>query len=130
MGDSKNGINSKKEGGANNATGVVFISLRDPVERFYSAFNWRQRVFCDPSTSNNLNADCKSLPQTEKEILQQIKWNGFAAESQFSIEPQVLFHRYNRSADLLAKSLCNGTSQKQAWSDMKYIVHSKDRIVD
>lgn len=98
----------------------VWINLRDPVDRFVSAFYWRLVVICDP------DGDTRSTKGNAPEEPQQ--FCKYASKE----ETQLLFYEYRRDANLLAEALCsqNETVSSQAKKGIKKIEHIRNGITD
>jgi len=104
-----------------------WINLRDPVDRFVSAFYWRQMVLCDPEGDERTAG--QGFVRLPDGLSRFCKMPQNALEQR---ESEALFYRYNRSAEELAAALCstNRTKASLAAEDMKTILHAKDGIAD
>lgn len=92
---------------------VRFITVRDPVDKFESAFNWRLIIFCNPNGDNREPASSSFLsPETKC-----TKQNGK--------EIDILFHKYQQNVNMLAESLCSKNEKKkqEAENDVGLIGH-------
>lgn len=98
------------------------ITIRDPVERFVSAFNWRLVVSCNPDGD-----DRKAGPGAHNNPGHLCKSKNKNVE-----EAKILFHRYEKNVNILAEALCskNEIEKEQAHYDMKEIVHVKHSLSD
>jgi len=108
--------------------GYVLVSLRDPVDRFVSSFYWRQKITCDPE-----NGDTRRAPMpNEGGGLVSNQPDLYCNDRAWPPEKEVLFHRYNRDADALARALCSADEAvaEQARKDILSIGHAKHKIVD
>jgi len=120
-------VDETKEKKARHEVSVI-INLRDPVDRFVSAFYWQQHLLCDPNgeeirkpgkpIANGHLRYCLGADDANRDDYDELK--------------QILFYRYNRSANALAQSLCSERrdEQAQARQDMRRIPHSQYSIAD
>lgn len=108
--------------------GVVMVTLRDPIDRFVSAFYWRQLLLCHPKGDTRrvcTPQSCGVLASRNPEKYCRKVTNRDTLDIMFG-------PRYNASADQLARALCSRDQKisHQAAYDMKRIEHSKWGIVD
>jgi hypothetical protein len=75
---------------------TVFISVRDPVDRFVSAFYWRLQLWCRKD-QNETRIAGGPAPRYPHQYCNYYR----------PAERKVLFERYRENANLLAESLCN-----------------------
>lgn len=110
---------TQEELGNKNRT-AIFISLRDPVDRFVSSFYWRLLISCDPEGDTRSPGNAPNNP------------GKYCTHRVSEREQEILFYRYNRDANELASALCstNVTKAKLAANDMKRIEHTRHTIVD
>jgi len=106
---------------------VIFIDLRDPVDRFVSAFYWRQLVHCDPEGDEREPGTGRAAnrhPDTHCTNEPDIEYS--------DREMRVLYYDYNRDANELASALCSDDAAKsrRAELDMEEIGHTKLSITD
>ena len=91
---------------------ALVVALRDPVDRFVSAFYWRAYMVCHPTQSDwkGPPRGCKRSPR----------------------EAQTLFQTYNLSASQLAEDLCSAdaTLKLQARDALATIQHARWSIQD
>ena len=99
----------------------IIISLRDPVDRFVSAFYWRILVHCHPEVDKR--------PPGRPPQMQKCQTDRFPGLSNETI---ALFYRYNQSASMLAEDLCSGneTSARIARESLGTILHGQHNIDD
>jgi len=141
LGRSDNGGDSDDDDNEGQRRDVVLLTVRDPVDRFVSAFRWRQQLLCDNFSGVERRKPGKPM-----------NFGGLA--SPFCIEPRkgdanglaerrvLLGPKYNRSVDVLARALCrdkddttsnngnrgndnNKNATEEALNDMKLIKHSQ-----
>jgi len=117
---------------------VVLISIRDPVDRFISAFYWRKLMLCAIDMSTERRRPGPPLSGGKGEFDKRFCVNprnrtGLVREQEIVLGP-----RYNGSAEALARALCSsstGTSssaarRERARKDMASIKHSQYSIAD
>lgn len=95
------------------------ISLRDPVDRFVSAFYWRVLRICHPQVERRTqNTSSKCLSDDPEYVGRP--------------ETKILFYRYHQNASLLAQDLCseNSTKAQIANESIKEILHAQHSIRD
>lgn len=99
----------------------LFISLRDPVDRFVSAFYWRTLVLCHPEKSKRRTLAKGETCKADRENA-----------SKYKDELETLFYRYHENATALAVDLCstNQTKAEIARSSVDTIYHAKYRFID
>lgn len=100
--------------------GLIWIGLRDPVDRFVSAFYWRKLVICDPDNETRKVGKAAFAHPTE------------ICKRSTEREEEIIFSRYNRDAGNLAEALCssNASEASLAAEDIKYIGHVQFDISD
>jgi len=95
---------------------TVFITIRDPIDRFVSAFNWRIVILCEQGTAAFDDPDhiC------------------FKNDCVHCRENEILFNTYNRNVSKLAEALCSNNEEvkRQAEEDLVFIKHAKYSLVD
>eukprot|EP00977_Amphora_coffeiformis_P002721 scaffold521_cov167-Amphora_coffeaeformis.AAC.12 len=104
---------------------LLLFGVRDPVDRFVSAFYWRILRVCHPEVD-------KRPPKSEiPAALRKRKCQSDESRN-FVNESNVLFYRYNQNASLLAEDLCstNTTTARIARESVGTIWHAKDSIED
>jgi hypothetical protein len=80
---------------ANHNDTTVFISVRDPVDRFVSAFYWRVKVWCQNGNDTRIaGGPVAQFPNLYCRYFHPL-------------EGEVLFQRYRQNANHLAESLCS-----------------------
>ena len=89
----------------------IFITLRDPIDRFLSAFYWRAYMVCHPDET-------------------QRKWDGpprGCKAKRYPEEARILYHTYNLSASQLAEDLCSTSDavRTKAQASLSRIEHAR-----
>ena len=97
---------------ANTKDNVFLVTIRDPVDRFESAFNWRGRLVC---RSNDNRERKDHFPETEENIEIFCKKN-----------ENIIENRYGLNVNHLAEALCDEEEREYA----SKIPHIKDSITD
>lgn len=98
-----------------------FIVVRDPVDRFVSAFNWRGLLLCHPNREDKRDKKLSAFDDPEMSCEKYKKENK---------EVQIIFNKYNENINNLAEKLCdeNPKIQKEARDDIKKIRHLKNQM--
>jgi hypothetical protein len=100
---------------------TFLIDIRDPVDRYFSAFKWRKLVLCNP-----LNRT-KTPAVGEKVMLDPQKYCQPRARN----ESIMIHEKYQANASLLAEALCEtGEAGEEAQRDFKRLSHAKDCLSD
>lgn len=97
----------------------TLVTIRDPVDRFVSAFNWRSLVLCHavnetrtPNLKATLYPDSFCNPHSPKESI-------------------MLHAKYKSNANHLAEAVCDtGSAGEEARQDLKMIKMMKETLVD
>ena len=102
---------------------ILLISLRDPVDRFVSAFYWRILRLCHPELDKR-----GERPASVRGTTCQNDNN----RDEFVDETEALFYRYNQNASWLAEDLCstNKTKAQIARESLGFIWHAQYDIGD
>uniref|UniRef100_A0A7R9ZDJ6 Sulfotransferase domain-containing protein n=1 Tax=Pseudictyota dubia TaxID=2749911 RepID=A0A7R9ZDJ6_9STRA len=98
---------------------AIWISVRDPVDRFISAFYWRKLVMCNPKNDMRERGPASKDPSK------------YCTEAD-DREKQIIFSRYGGDAGSLAAALCSldPLVSSLAAEDMKHISHIQSGISD
>lgn len=92
----------------------IMINIRDPIDRFFSAFNWKMACLCNPFGDNRRKSELAyGSPQT-------------MCNPGGEIERQLIFHKYNMTANNLAEAVCT----EEGREDLRQIQHAKFNIKD
>jgi len=102
--------------------GGSFIVVRDPIDRFISAFNWRGELLCHP------NKEDKRVPKS-------YAWDNpevyCEAHNKKNIEEvQIIFNKYNETINNLAEKLCDDNQEirEEARNDVRQIRTLQDQM--
>jgi len=93
-----------------------FITIRDPIDRFVSAFNWRSILLCN---DDNVREKFKYLQDKDKVTFDPIL---HCKERQH--ETQVIFQKYQQNVSVLAEGICSNWSQTK--NDLDFIGHIRE----
>lgn len=122
---SRNVVDNLLEG----ETKTLVINVRDPVDRFVSAFDWRSYLFCslDDKRIPYPSKDGKRIPHPstdpEKFCLR--------TNSNNKREAIMLANTYNHSVSNLAEALCDGSpTHKDAVTHAGWIGHAQTNLRD
>lgn len=118
-------IDSKWKESNNQRHPLLLFGVRDPIDRFVSAWYWRILRLCHPEVD-------KRPPQNERPDSLRKKPCISDDGRNFANESSILFYRYNQNASLLAEDLCssNETIARIARESLATIWHAKDGITD
>jgi len=102
---------------------LVVVTVRDPVDRYVSAFYWRLLVLCDPNGDGRPRVGGRG---------HHCKDNSVGGEI------DTLFYRYGRDANVLAEALydddgknaSDGARALPARADLRTILHARHGLVD
>jgi len=95
----------------------VFITIRDPVERFVSAFNWRSLLIC-----NDFN-------ETRQRGRSRANYPMEYCDERVE-EKEIIHHKYKKNVNNLAMALCQQHHHKEAITDVDKISHAKYSLSD
>jgi len=103
---------------------TVFITIRDPIDRFVSAFNWRALIYCNPDGDSR-----KHLGHTPHDVEKSCYETN---DNHYEREINILYHKYKQDVSKLAEALCssNEEEKRQAEEDVALIGHIKHSIMD
>lgn len=98
----------EKRFGANVNTTKFVVAIRDPIDRYVSAFYWRHKIVCNPYREGKKEKGCQ--------------------QNSSPLEKDALFHTYNDDASALAEDLCslNEAVAQEAWRMLRKIRHAQD----
>ena len=92
----------------------MMINIRDPIDRFFSAFNWKMACLCNPFGDNRRKSELAyGSPQT-------------LCNPGGETERQLIFYKYNMTANDLAEAVCT----EEGREDLRQIQHAKFNIKD
>lgn len=125
-----------------NSTMTAIVSIRDPVDRFVSAFYWKRKTIC--ARHPNLCANAKTWqqqqnlhrhrpPSLSSSSLSLSDTNSSSLDIIEAMQRYILFEKYQQNANMLAESLCrddNYTAFVDAQVDVGMIAHMKNSIHD
>lgn len=101
-----------------NTDGHVFlVTIRDPVDRFVSAFHWAGRVACQSNDTREV---------ATKENWHRYNYTELGIKSMCKPETNLVDSKYNFNVNNLAEALCEKGEEKY----VKQIEHMKYSIVD
>jgi hypothetical protein len=106
---------------------TLLVNIRDPVDRFVSAFNWRSLLFCqrDGETRKKYptEVDVKDRKMHQPHLQpQQVCFD----TSVYPQEAKIIQRLYNDDINQLAESLCEESEKfDQAVKTTKFISHAK-----
>ena len=107
---------------------ALLINIRDPVDRFVSAFNWRSLLFCqrDGEQRKKYTAD-EHRGRHQPHLYPQ---ESCYDESLYPKETKIIQRLYNDDINKLAESLCEESSNfEQAVESTKFISHAKRSLI-
>ena len=109
---------------------TILMNIRDPVDRFVSAFNWRNFVICrsdDQETrgSIKIHRKKKGLNHPSRNV------NDFCwSHDEFLEESNLIRNIYGEDINQLAGALCMEDEREKAKNHTSLILHAKDSLTD
>lgn len=95
----------------------IVINIRDPIDRYESAYNWGLLSLCD------LDGDNRTAGEATKDI------DRWCYDSQLE-ESEILFHKYERSANLMAELLYDERKGQETRQDLTKVRHAGNPLVE
>lgn len=107
-----------------NKTQHVLVPIRDPVDRFVSAFNWRSLVLCSPEDMDHRTRTTSNTSQLAVHDPVHYCKTGSPEEA------EILHSAYNYDVNELAEALCDekGPKGARAREHASMIQHSKSTL--
>ena len=107
----------------------VLINVRDPVDRFVSAFNWRSLLFCQRDGEHR----GRFPTEIERKHKGQARYQPYSHPQEFCydesvvpVEANIIQNIYNDDINMLAEALCEeSSSYNQAVEYSKRIGHAR-----
>ena len=99
----------------NNNTGLV-LTIRDPVDRFVSAFYWRTLVLCNPHGDTRTMASCPTVLSDLTRLCKQAP----------PMEAELLFGEYYSDANRAAEDLCSTDTIKV--ERLRKLIHNLNHV--
>lgn len=96
-----------------NRTQIVLASIRDPIDRFVSAFQWRTQVVCNPAGDPRKHVGGFGGGDTQK-VCKVVPEEGF------------LFTKYKQDVNQFAEALCTD----EAKEEIHKVMHMQYALVD
>ena len=88
----------------------MVINVRDPIDRYFSAFAWAINGTCNPDGDTRVEGKISLRPDLYCHERPE--------------EAEILFHTWHKNATLLAESLYGSQMADQAQSDLRHIRHA------
>ena len=110
----------------------IVINIRDPIDRFVSAFYWKILVTCNPDGHDPR----RQVQRGPRATQNPYEWCQLKIGKE---EKEVLFHKYHRNVSALAEALCNNDNDNDNTSftihedvkhDINTIIHAKHTLED
>ena len=99
---------------------LTLVNVRDPVDRFVSAFNWRSLVLCRPQNETRLQG-----------MAEAVKHPDLFCKSIYPWESTMIHEQYKSNVNMLAEALCDhGITGEKVRKDLKRIMHAKHFLSD
>lgn len=112
----------------NGPVSTLLINIRDPVDRFVSAFNWRSLLICQRRDGEHRKKYPSEVDDKDRKWHQpHLHPEDFCYdESLYPKEAKIIQRLYNDDINKLAESLCEESSNfAQAVEHTKFINHAK-----
>ena len=96
----------------------MLVTIRDPVDRFVSAFDWRKQLICAPTNESRLQSDSA--------------WNDIRSLCRPSHlnEYSMLAETYHGDANELAEALCSDSQREEAQRHVRMIGHARTALIE
>mmetsp|Transcript_11571 Transcript_11571/g.19776 ORF Transcript_11571/g.19776 Transcript_11571/m.19776 type:complete len:448 (-) Transcript_11571:52-1395(-) len=106
---------------------TLLINIRDPLDRFVSAFNWRSLLFCQRDGEHRKKYPSEVDDKDRGRYQPHLRPQEFCYEkSSFQKEATIIQRLYNDDINKLAESLCEESSNfEHAVEHTKFISHAK-----
>merc|ERR1719410_1014983 len=97
---------------------IFFIPIRDPLERFLSAFEWRTLILCNPDGDSREVSSGAPKSSPTKDAYKYCKITD-------SDEANILYRKYRQNVSMLGEALCSDNQEiaQEAISDLDHIGH-------
>jgi len=98
---------------------TLIVNVRDPIDRFVSAFNWRLAILCRPDDERH-----RGKKSVNGKVIGATKHPNEYCKTGSEEEEILLREKYQSSPSILAEALCDGSPMRQAQDDFNLIHHS------
>lgn len=116
------------------STDPVTVGVRDPIDRFNTAINWRLFVLCDidnePRKVDKTHTTSNTPKEKVAEVGSSIATPELFCQDDSPYEQELLFHKYQRNANLFAERLYDEQYGEEARDDLRHILHAGNPLVD
>ncbi len=111
----------------NGLVSTLLINIRDPVDRFVSAFNWRSLLFCQRDGEHRKKYPSEVDHKDRRRYQPHLHPGDFCFdESLYPKEAEIIQRLYNDDINKLAESICEESSNfAQTVEFTKFISHAK-----
>ena len=89
--------------------GLVLVNIRDPVDRFVSAFNWRTLLFCRPPSEETRQKNHRVAQRPYDYCFKRTKGDGDLVS-----EVDILHNIYAKDVNRMAEAFCRDNQDQQA----------------
>eukprot|EP00986_Skeletonema_menzelii_P011376 scaffold5835_cov144-Skeletonema_menzelii.AAC.6 len=111
----------------NGPVSTLLINIRDPVDRFVSAFNWRSLLFCQRDGENRKKYPSEIDEKDRRRYQPHLRPQETCFdESLYPKQIEIIQRLYNDDVNKMAESLCEESNNvEQAVQHTKLISHAK-----
>jgi len=123
--------------------GNILINIRDPIDRFVSAFNWGIVITCDPKGDTRITRTKKGKIVGQPNPTKKPEKYCYDPKEKIMVpQSNILFQKYNKNVNALAEALCHNNTQQinrhsnsivldnDVKKDIKKIRHAESTIGD
>jgi len=123
--------------------GNILINIRDPIDRFVSAFNWGIVITCDPKGDRRIIQTKKGKIVGQPNPTKKPEEYCYDPKEKIMVpQSNILFQKYNKNVNALAEALCHNNTQQinrhsnsilldnDVKKDIKKIRHAESTIGD
>mmetsp|Transcript_1576 Transcript_1576/g.1676 ORF Transcript_1576/g.1676 Transcript_1576/m.1676 type:complete len:437 (+) Transcript_1576:130-1440(+) len=121
----------------------IWINIRDPIDRFVSAFNWGIVITCDPKGDTRITRTKKVKIVGQPNPTKKPEKYCYDPKEKIMVpQSNILFQKYNKNVNALAEALCHNNTQQinrhsnsivldnDVKKDIKKIRHAESTIGD
>jgi len=93
--------------------GNILINIRDPIDRFVSAFNWGIVITCNPKGDTRIKRTKRGRVKHKQGPTGNPEKYCFDPKEKIMVpQTNILFQKYNKNVNALAEALCRNNTQK------------------
>lgn len=109
----------------NGPLNTLIVNVRDPIDRFVSAFNWRLAILCKPDDKRH-----RGKKSVNGKVIGATKYPKEYCKTGSKEEEILLRETYQSSPSILAEALCDGSPMRHLAQEDFYQVHHSLTLTD